>query len=93
MKLLAAFGAWLGPAGALWAALYAAIIGGALAVPVALWHGYLAKALRNVWFMLTFWRTAGLQPVPNLTLGTSSGPKMAYSVPIVAGALCSLWFR
>ena len=39
VKLLAAIGAWLGPVGALWTALYGAIAGGVLALFVAATRG------------------------------------------------------
>lgn len=93
VKLLAALGAWLGPWGIVWAALYGTLIGGLMGVFVAAWNRYLLTAVQNVGLILMFWRTSGIQPVPNLTLATGAGPKMAYSLPIVAGAACSLWWR
>ena len=38
VKLLAAFGAWLGPTGALWSAFWASIVGGAMALVVGAAH-------------------------------------------------------
>jgi prepilin peptidase CpaA len=90
-KLLAALGAWLGPRDTLWLAAYSAIAGGVLGVIVALTHGYLRTAVRNVFAMLAYWRTVGIQPVPNLTLDSAKTPRLAYAIPIFAGTVVTLW--
>jgi hypothetical protein len=43
--------------------------------------------------MLWYWRNMGLQPVPEVTLEASRGPRLAYAFPILAGALLRLWWR
>ena len=43
VKLLAAFGAWLGPALVFWVAVYGAIAGGLLALLLVLWRGPAAR--------------------------------------------------
>jgi len=91
VKLLAALGAWLGPYGAAWTALYAAIAGAVLAVLVALSHGYLRRALTNLWGLAGFWRAAGLRPHPELTLKAAAGPRLPYAVAIGIGAMVTLW--
>jgi prepilin peptidase CpaA len=93
VKLLAALGAWVGPATAIWFALYAGIAGGVFAVFVALYKGYLGNMLRNVWGLLMFWRVMGVQPHPELTLRTGKGPRLPYAFPITAGAVVGLWLR
>lgn len=93
VKLVAAFGAWLGPGLAVWTALYAGVAGGVLAIVVAAWRGYLRQALTNVWALLGFWRLAGIQPLPGLTLRTAEGPRLPYALPIAAGAVLVLWLR
>lgn len=93
VKLLAALGAWLGPVGALWVALYASITGGVLAILVALGSGYLRTALSNVWNLLTFWALVGPRPMPELTLERGKGPRLAYAVPIFVGTVVTLWLR
>jgi prepilin peptidase CpaA len=90
VKLLAALGAWLGPREALWLAAYSMIAGGVIAVAVSLARGYLGTALSNIGSMLSYWRTSGLKPVPDLTLDSTS-PKLAYAVPILAGLVVTLW--
>ena len=93
VKLMAALGAWLGPAGAAWTALYAALAGGVMAVVVALAGGYLRTAFANVWTLLGFWRLAGIRPLEGLTLRTSRSPRLPYALPITAGLFATLWFH
>lgn len=91
VKLVAALGAWLGPREVLWLAAYSAIAGGVLGAIVAMVHGYLRTALRNVLAMLAYWRTVGIRPVPNLTLDSAKTPRLAYAIPIFAGTVMTLW--
>jgi prepilin peptidase CpaA len=93
VKLMAALGAWLGPEGAAWTALYAAFAGGVMAVVVALARGYLRTAFANVWTLLGFWRFAGIRPLDGLTLQTSRGPRLPYALPITAGLFATLWLH
>jgi prepilin peptidase CpaA len=93
LKLLAALGAWIGPADVVWVALYAGVAGGVLAVGVSLRHGYLRQALSNVWLLLCHWRVAGLRALPELTLESSAAPKLAYAVPILCGMVTVAWLR
>lgn len=93
VKLLAALGAWAGPGPAVWIALYAAVAGGVFAVAVSLWRGYLGQLVSNLWGLLMFWRVAGVQPMPSLTLATARGPRLPYALPITAGAVAVLWLR
>jgi prepilin peptidase CpaA len=91
VKLLAALAAWLGPAEAVWLAIFASMAGGVAAVVVAAGHGYLRRALSNVWLMLTHWRIVGMRPVPGLTLRDGGSPRLAYAIPIAVGVVCTLW--
>ena len=93
VKLLAALGAWLGPSTIVFVALYGAVAGGVMAVGVSLAQGYLMQMVKNLWGCLIFWRIAGLQPMPGLTLRTASSPRLPYALPISAGAVAALWFR
>jgi prepilin peptidase CpaA len=93
VKLLAALGAWIGPAAAVWLALWAAVAGGPLALLMAFGAGYLRQALANVWSLLMFWRVAGLRPHPAINLETSGGPRLPYALPIAAGLVVTLWTR
>src|SRR5690606_6853686 len=79
VKLLAALGAWLGPVDVIWLAIFSSIAGGALAIAVSLYYGYLRQAGRNLWLMLAHWRVAGIRPVAGVTLRESKGPRLAYA--------------
>ena len=54
VKLMAAVGALLGPEGVLWAFLYTAIVGGAIALLVAVMRGRLQRTIdETMWLVLT----------------------------------------
>lgn len=93
VKLLAAIGAWLGPWRVIWVALFGSIAGGALALVVALWSGYAAVALKNIWWLVTEWWYAGIRPLPRVSLQQSAGPRLAYAVPVAVGVMVTLWLR
>lgn len=91
VKLLAALGAWLGPGPAVWLALYSLIAGGVIGLAVALGYGYLTQAFANLGWMFQFWRAEGPKPVPEVTLATHKGPRLAYAVPVLAGLMVAIW--
>ena len=93
VKLLGAVGAWLGPVGALWVALYSGIAGGVIGLIVAAFSGYLRQAFTNVSSLLMYWRIVGLRPAPELTLSTHQGPRLAYAVPVFAGLMVTIWLH
>jgi prepilin peptidase CpaA len=93
VKLLAAIGAWLGAMTTVWVGLFTMVAGGVLAVVVALASGYLRQAFSNVWLLLAHWRVAGIKAVPEISLEHSTGPRLAYAVPILAGTVVTLWLR
>ena len=93
VKLLAAIGAWLGPAQLISTSLYAALAGGVLAVIVALWQRRARATCLNVLALVGYWRVAGFTPHPDLTLATAAGPRLAYAVPILAGTLAATWLH
>jgi prepilin peptidase CpaA len=93
VKLLAALGAWLGPRDAFWLAVYASLAGGAMAIAVALAHGYLRTAFGNVYRLLAYWCLVGPRPLPTMTLERTEGPRLAYALPIFAGTVTTLWLR
>jgi prepilin peptidase CpaA len=92
-KLLAAFGAWLGPGDVIRAGLYGTIAGGLLALIVAGSHGYLGTAYRNLYALLMFWRVGGVRPMDQMTLDTSRGPRLARAVPMLVGVVVMLWLK
>jgi prepilin peptidase CpaA len=93
VKLLAALGAWLGPGPVVWVALFSMIAGGVLGVAVALAYGHLTQAFTNVLWMFQFWRSEGPKAVPEVTLATHKGPRLAYAVPVFAGLMVTLWLK
>jgi prepilin peptidase CpaA len=93
VKLLGALGAWIGPWQAIWLALYTGVAGGVLSVIVATYCGYLRQALSNVRLLLTHWRVCGIRPVHEISLEGSSGPRLAYALPIFAGLVLTIWLR
>ncbi len=93
VKLLAAFGAWVGPVDAVWAGLFGTIAGGVLALFVAVSSGYLGTAVRNLYTLLMFWRVSGVRPMDDLTIDTSRGPRLARAIPMLVGVVVTLWLK
>jgi prepilin peptidase CpaA len=93
VKLLGAFGAWLGPMGALHLGFFTAAAGGVMAVIIVVARGLFTQTFVNLWALLLFWKGAGLRPMPSLTLESSVSPRLAYALPIAAGALTTLWLK
>ena len=91
VKLLGAFGAWLGPVAALYMAFYTGVAGGVMALMVVLARGRVMQTFSNLGAMLTFWSAVGMQPVPSVTLESSTSPRLAYALPIAVGAVVALW--
>src|SRR5579872_2804802 len=91
VQLVSAIGAWLGPGQAFWVAGYGSIVGGFMAVVVALVRGYLGQALANLRLLLMHWRVVGIGPVQELSLENSRAPRLAYALPIAAGVMVTLW--
>jgi prepilin peptidase CpaA len=93
VKLLGALGAWLGPAEVFRVALFSGVIGGAIALAIALDRGYAREAIANISVLFTSWRIEGLRPIPQFTLCNRTRPRLAYALPIVAGAVVVIWLR
>ena len=93
VKLLAAVGAWLGPAQVVWVALLTSVAGGVLGLAVSFGYGYGMTAIRNVWALLLPWRAFGVRPLPQVTLETAKGPRLAYAIPTAIGTMVTLWLK
>jgi len=91
VKLLAALGAWFGPAGAVTLALWSMIAGGPMALVVAAWRGYAKQAIANVRSLVLFWRVMGFAPHPAISLDQPGSPRLPYSLPIAVGVMVTLW--
>ena len=90
---VAAIGAWLGPAQVATVALATSVVGGVIAIVVALAHGYLREALTNLYLVVMHWRISGVRPLPAVTLEKVTGPRLAYAVPIAIGTVVTLWLK
>lgn len=93
VKLLAAFGACLGPRLVAWTGIYGALAGGLMAVVVTLWHGVFRRTLSNVALLTMHWRVVGFVPAEGLTLETSHGPKLPYAIPLTVGMVVAIWLK
>lgn len=91
VKLLAAFGAWLGPRDVLYVAAAAAILGAIVAVAMIVARHRTQKTFTHMSAMLSSWTITGVRAVPGLTLAEPSRLAMCYSLPITAGALVTIW--
>ena len=93
VKLFAALGAWIGPGDTVTLAIYTSIAGGVLGVAVALSRNYLGTAVRNLKTMVVSWCLLGPRPIPAVTLEDSKAPRLAYAVPMLIGAMVTIWLR
>lgn len=93
VKLLAAFGAFVGPRLVIWTALYGAIAGGVFALALTLGRGVFMRTLGNLRFILTQWRLAGVAPVEGFTLDDSANVRLPYALPLACGLLVALWLQ
>jgi len=94
VKLLAALGAWLGPSGALYLAIYTSLAGGVMALAVSVRHGYLKTAFGNLRALSRFWLIFGVRPMPGLTLEQQGpSPRLAYALPMFVGTVVTLWLQ
>lgn len=91
VKLLAAFGAWVGPISILWVALYTALAGGAFALMLMASRGYLRQGLGNIRTLLKFWSLFGLRPLPAVSLDSPHTLRLPYALPIAVGLVVMLW--
>lgn len=92
VKLLAAFGAWLGPRDVLYVAAATAIIGALFALALIIARHRTQKTFTHMSAMFSSWRISGVHAVSGLTLGEPSRLALCYSLPITAGALVTIWF-
>jgi len=93
VKLLAALGAWVGPASLLSITFYTAIAGGVMALVVILWQRKLQSTFRNMWLLLCHWRVSGVRPLDELSLDNKDAPRLAYGLPIAVGAMLTIWLH
>ena len=90
VKLMAMVGAFLGPVSALGAVLTTLVVGGVLAIAVALWRGVLRHTLSNVHFVLSQSMLKTLPGGVQLEAPPYSAGSLPYAVAIAAGTLIHL---
>ncbi len=88
-KLLAGIGALQGPRLLGYTMLATAIVGGVLAIVVALWRGYLKKSLATLVSSL-YTRVFHKTPIDIKTAAPQA--RLPYAIPICLGALCSIYY-
>ncbi|MDO8768049.1 MAG: prepilin peptidase [Burkholderiaceae bacterium] len=91
VKLMAMVGAFLGPLGALGAVLTTLVVGGVLAIAVALWSGVLRHTLTNVRFVLMQTMLKTLPGGVQLEAPPASAGNLPYGVAIAAGTLIHIF--
>ena len=91
VKLLAAFGAWLGPLGVLWAGMFAMVAGGALAILVALRGRHVRQTLADTWLLAMAFRGGAADGHAKSARARATG--IAYAVPVSVGVALTLWLR
>jgi len=89
VKLVAAVGAWIGPGQLLTAIVITGIVGGIMALGIALSGGFLKDVVRGAAAILLRWRKRGTQPDPQLVPGNLQAHKMPYAPAIAIGTLMS----
>jgi prepilin peptidase CpaA len=90
VKLLAAIGSLTGPQNALVILLATAIVGGVLAVFVALFHRRMLGTLKNLVCLMRFHAVRGLEAHPELNLANPSAVRLPYGLAIAGGTLYAL---
>lgn len=90
VKLLAAIGSVVGPQNVLVILLATAIVGGVLAVFVALFCSRLLATLKNLVCLMRFHAVRGLEAHPELNLENPSAVRLPYGLAIAGGTLYAL---
>ena len=88
VKLLAAFGAWLGPFQTIRACLFAMLAGGAVALVVVCRRRRFRQTMRALGGLALKAAAGRAAPSPVLT-----GGQLGYALPIAAGVGLALWLR
>ncbi len=89
IKLLGAVGALQGATFLVWALLYTALIGGVLAIIVAIGHGILWQRVKNL-VAACYLRTVAHVPM-EIEIQDSKSPRLPYAIAIGLGSLVALF--
>ena len=90
VKLLAAFGAFVGVSTVLWTTAFGTIAGGVFAIILATRHHVWRRTWANVGLLLTHWRINGPVAVAGMTLEDSQSVRLAYAIPLTVGLVAAL---
>lgn len=93
VKLVAAIGAWIGPAQLVTALVLTGITGGIMAVCWALCGGFLGDLFSGAGDLVFGLKERGLRPHPELVLDNPLTRKMPYAPAIAIGTLVSFFSR
>lgn len=91
LKLVAAVGAWIGPAQLVLALVLTGIAGGIMALCWAIGGGFVGELLNGTGELIFGLRKRGLRPHPELVLDNPSTRKMPYAPAIAIGTLISFF--
>lgn len=89
VKLMAAIGAWIGPAQLVTALIITGIVGGVFALCLAIWGGFFKEVLRGVSSLIFGWKGRRKLLPPDLVLSNPKAHKMPYAPAIAIGTLMS----
>ncbi len=87
VKLMAAVGAFAGPKAVVEIALYSAIVGGVIALGIAVFKGRLRRTIENVGHILRFHAAMGAESHPTVNLENPEALRFAYGAAIFVGTL------
>lgn len=94
VKLLAGVGAWVGPGTVLMVLLITAVVGGLLAVLLAMWDGRMFVLFKNTWIIalsLANARRLGMENTKAIGRTCTSTRTLPYAVPIWIGTALTLF--
>ena len=89
VKLVAAIGAWVGPMQLLTVMVLTGIVGGIMALGIAVSGGFLKEMVRGAGTLLFGWKNRGMRPPLELKLSNPQAHKMPYAPAIAIGTLMS----
>jgi prepilin peptidase CpaA len=93
VKLVAAIGAWIGPAQLVTALVITVIAGGVMALCWATAGGFLGELFQGTGDLISGFGKRGLRPHSELVLSNPLTRKMPYAPAIAIGTICSFFAR
>jgi prepilin peptidase CpaA len=93
VKLVAAAGCFAGLPNTASLLCYTAIVGGLMALGLALLRGRLGETVKNVFFLASHHLNQGLKPHPELNVRNRSQLRLPYGVAIAMGCILTIWLR